>query len=179
MGPDGVKGTKVRYEEQINEDANQWVDGAALERIKLIASRSKSGSFMGSEFSYEDLSSFSIDKFIFKGDAKVTTLHGKKVYKIERKPKSKYSGYTNQISFVDPKTFLILQVDYYDRKYELLKTAFFENYKKISGVWRVGKMRMINHQNDKKTVLIWKNERVKIGLKEKNFHKRVLKNNVL
>jgi len=179
MSPADVKGTKFLNYEHINKDDDQWLYLPALKRIKRIASKSKSGSFMGSEFSYEDLSSFSIDKFIFKGDAKVTTLHGKKVYKIERKPKSKYSGYTNQISFVDPKTFLILQVDYYDRKYELLKTAFFENYKKISGVWRVGKMRMINYQNDKKTVLIWKNERVKIGLKEKNFHKRVLKNNVL
>ncbi|WP_304545889.1 outer membrane lipoprotein-sorting protein [Sulfurimonas microaerophilic] len=179
LSPADVKGTKFLNYEHVNKDDDQWLYLPALKRVKRIASKSKSGSFMGSEFSYEDLSSFSIDKFIFKGDAKLVTLNGKKMYEVQRKPKSKYSGYTKQVSWVDPKTFLIKKVDYYDRKHELLKTALFENYKKISGVWRVGKMTMINHQNDKKTLLVWKNEKIKTGLKPKDFHKRVLKNNRL
>ncbi|MFT7860333.1 MAG: outer membrane lipoprotein-sorting protein [Sulfurimonas sp.] len=179
LSPADVKGTKFLNYEHTNKDDDQWLYLPALKRVKRIASKSKSGSFMGSEFSYEDLSSFSIDKFIFKGDAKLVTLQGRKVYKVARKPKSKYSGYTKQISYVDPKTYLILQVEYYDRKHELLKTAFFEGYKKISGVWRVGKMTMLNHQNDKKTILLWKNEKIKTGLRRRDFHKRVLKNNIL
>ncbi|MDH4944331.1 outer membrane lipoprotein-sorting protein [Sulfurimonas sp. C5] len=177
ISPADVKGTKFLNYEHVNKDDEQWLYLPALKRVKRIASKSKSGSFMGSEFSYEDLSSFSIDKFIFLGDAKVVTLDGEKLYEVQRKPKSEYSGYTKQISWVDQKTYLIKKVDYYDRKHELLKTAYFEDYKKISGVWRVGKMRMVNHQNDKKTILVWKNEKIKTGLKEKNFHKRVLKNN--
>ncbi len=177
ISPADVKGTKFLNYEHLNKDDDQWLYLPALKRIKRIASKSKSGSFMGSEFSYEDLSSFSIDKFIFSGDAKLVEIDGAKLYEVQRKPKSDYSGYTKQVSLVDPKTYLIKKVEYYDRKKELLKTAYFEDYKKISGVWRVGKMRMINHQNDKQTVLVWKNEKIKIGLEEKDFHKRVLKNN--
>ena len=175
LSPADVKGTKFLNYEHINKDDDQWLYLPALKRVKRIASKNKSGSFMGSEFSYEDLSSFSVKKYIFKGEAKIETLAGKKVYVGERKPVSKNSGYTKQISWVDTKTYLIKKVEYYDRKRELLKTAFFEDYKKISGVWRVGKMTMKNHQNGKITTLIWKNETIKNALREKNFHKRVLK----
>ena len=175
LSPADVKGTKFLNYEHVNKDDDQWLYLPALKRVKRIASKNKSGSFMGSEFSYEDLSSFSIQKYTFKGEAKVVTLDGKKTYKGERRPVSKNSGYKKQISWIDAKTFLIKKVEYYDRKHELLKTATFDDYKKISGVWRVGKMTMTNHQNDKKTILVWKNEKIKTGLKEKNFHKRVLK----
>jgi len=175
LSPPDVKGTKFLNYEHTNKDDDQWLYLPALKRVKRIASKNKSGSFMGSEFSYEDLSSFNINKYTFEGDAKEESFNGEKVYVGERIPQSKSSGYTKQISWVDTKDFLIKKVEYYDRKHELLKTALFENYKKISGVWRVGKMTMTNHQNDKKTTLVWKNETLKNGLKEKNFHKRVLK----
>ncbi|PHR56678.1 MAG: outer membrane lipoprotein-sorting protein [Arcobacter sp.] len=175
ISPADVKGTKFLSYSHIKKDDDQWLYLPALKRIKRIASKNKSGAFMGSEFSYEDLSSFDVDKYTYKGEAKLVSLKGKKSYTGERTPVTKNSGYTKQVSWVDAKTFLTLKLEYYDRKHELLKTAYFHDYKKISGVWRVGKMVMINHQNDKQTILEWKNESIKNGLKEKNFHKRVLK----
>jgi len=175
LSPADVKGTKFLNYEHVDKDDDQWLYLPALKRVKRIASKNKSGSFMGSEFAYEDLSSFNADKYTYVGDAKEVVIEGKKMYQGESKPLSKNSGYTKQVFFVDPDTFLIHQTDYYDRKKELLKTAVFSEYKKISGVWRIGKIIMSNHQNDKKTILLWENETIKNGLKEKNFHKRVLK----
>ncbi len=175
LSPADVKGTKFLNYEHINKDDDQWLYLPALKRVKRIASKNKSGSFMGSEFSYEDLSSFSVKKYFFSGDAKEETINGVDYYIGERIPVSKNSGYTKQISWVDKKTFLIKKVEYYDRKKELLKTAVFDDYKKIKGVWRVGMMTMTNHQNGKKTILIWEDEKIKTGLKDRNFHKRVLK----
>ena len=175
ISPADVKGTKFLSYSHIKKDDDQWLYLPALKRIKRIASKNKSGSFMGSEFSYEDLGSFDVNKYTYKGEAKLTTVNGKKVYVGDRTPITKNSGYTKQVSWTDAKTFLTLKVEYYDRKHELLKTATFEDYKKISGIWRIGKMTMVNHQNDKSTILVWKNEKIKNGLKEKHFHKRVLK----
>lgn len=176
LSPADVKGTKFLNYENIQKDDDQWLYLPALKRVKRIASKNKSGSFMGSEFSYEDLSSFSVAKYVFEGDAKFETLDGTEVYIGNRKPIDENSGYTKQTSWVDAKSFLIKKVEYYDRKNELLKTALFEDYKQISGIWRVGKMTMYNHQNEKKTVLVWKNETIKNGLQEKDFHKKVLTN---
>jgi len=175
LSPPDVKGTKFLSYSHIEKDDDQWLYLPALKRVKRIASKNKSGSFMGSEFSYEDLSSFDVEKYTYKGEAKVVTLDGKKMYKGARVPVTKNSGYTKQVSWTDTKNFLTYKVDYYDRKHELLKTAYLSEYKKISGVWRVGKMYMKNHQNDKETTLVWKNETIKNGIKEKKFHKRVLK----
>ncbi len=175
LTPADVKGTKFLSYEHADKDDDQWLYLPALKRVKRIASKNKSGSFMGSEFSYEDLTAFNIDKYNYSGEAEDVVVDGKKLYKSVRIPKSKNSGYTKQVSWVDPQTFLTQKVDYYDRKKELLKTAVFKDYKKMEGIWRIGKITMTNHQNDKKTILIWKDETIKNGLKERDFNKRVLK----
>ena len=175
LSPSDVKGTKFLSYEHANKDDDQWLYLPALKRVKRIASRNKSGSFMGSEFSYEDLTAFNIEKYDYEGNAKEITVEGKKMYQTVRTPNSKNSGYTKQVALVDAKTFLTMKVDYYDRKSELFKTAVFRDYKKVEDVWRIGTITMKNHQNDKKTTLVWKNETIKNGLKESDFHKRVLK----
>ena len=172
LTPADVKGTKFLSYEHVDKDDDQWLYLPALKRVKRIASKNKSGSFMGSEFSYEDLSAFNVKKYIYEeGEAKkqngllVTTA----------KPVSKYSGYTKLVSYIDPQTFLIQKVEFYDRKKELLKVETFSDYKKIDGIYRIGKITMKNVQNDKSTILVWRDEKIKNSLKAKDFHKRYLK----
>jgi hypothetical protein len=172
LTPADVKGTKFLNYEHVQKDDDQWLYLPALKRVKRIASRNKSGSFMGSEFAYEDLSAFNAQKYIYQ-EKEAPIVDG--LYVVESKPKSKYSGYTKLISYIDPKTFLIQKIEYYDRKHELLKTALFSEYKKFDTLYRIGKIVMKNIQNDKTTILVWSQEKIKNGLKEKDFHKRYLK----
>ena len=174
LTPADVKGTKFLNYEHFDRDDDQWLYLPALKRVKRIASRNKSGSFMGSEFSYEDLSAFNVEKYTYEGDAETVTLEGASYYKTVRIPKEENSGYTKQVSWIDPKSFVIKRVDYYDRKKALLKTAVFSDYREMDGVWRIGKIVMTNHQNDKKTILVWEKEKIKTGLTERDFNKRVL-----
>ena len=175
MTPADVKGTKFLNYEHINKDDDQWLYLPALKRVKRIASKNKSGAFMGSEFSYEDLSAFNVNKYKYSGDALSGTLDGKEVYIGESIPISKHSGYTKLISYVEKGSFLVQKMEYYDRKRKLLKTAYFEDYKKFGDVNRIGKITMKNIQNDKTTILIWSKEEIKTGLSSKDFHKRYLK----
>jgi len=176
LSPADVKGTKFLNYEHAKKDDDQWLYLPALKRVKRISSKNKSGAFMGSEFSYEDISSFNIEKYDYKNDeAKEEQLHGTEIYKVERFPNYKYSGYTKQVSYIDKKSFLTLQVDYYDRKKSLLKSAFFTDYKLIDGVYRTGKIQMKNFSNSKESILTWDEESIKNGLTKKDFHKRVLK----
>ena len=173
--PADVKGTKFLSYEHVNKDDDQWLYLPALKRVKRIASKNKSGAFMGSEFSYEDLSAFNVKKYNYEGEAKEGTFDGKTVYIGSSKPVSKYSGYTKLVSYVDKETYLVLKMEYYDRKKELLKTAVFSDYKQFGDVYRMGKITMSNIQNDKTTILVWSEEKIKNGLKSKDFHKRYLK----
>jgi len=175
LTPADVKGTKTLTHEHVNRDDDQWLYLPALKRIKRIASSNKSGSFMGSEFSYEDIGNQNYNKFTYDAKVEEVELNGLKCYKGSRIPKDENSGYTKQVSWVSMDNFLLQQVEYYDRKSELLKTAVFSEYKQIEGVWRVGKIEMQNHQNDKSTILTWNEEKIKVGLTAKEFNKRVLK----
>lgn len=170
--PADVKGTKFLSYEHIDKDDDQWLYLPALKRVKRIASKNKSGAFMGSEFSYEDLSAFNTKKYSY-AEGQVEATDG--LYVITSVPVSKYSGYTKLVSFIDAKTFLVQKVEYYDRKSELLKIAIFQDYKNFKTVYRIGKITMKNIQNDKTTILVWSDESINQGLKSKDFHKRYLK----
>jgi len=175
LTPADVKGTKTLTHEHVDRDDDQWLYLPALKRVKRIASSNKSGSFMGSEFSYEDIGNTNYQKFTYSGEAKEVELNGLACYIGSRVPNDKDSGYTKQVSWVAKDSLLLQKVDYYDRKQELLKTAIFSDYKEIDGVWRVGKIEMKNYQNDKSTILTWKEDKVNAGLTAKEFNKRVLK----
>ena len=175
LTPADVKGTKTLTHEHTDRDDDQWLYLPALKRVKRIASSNKSGSFMGSEFSYEDIGNQNYEKFTYAGDATEVTLNGMLCYMGERIPKESSSGYTKQVLWTAKESLLIQQIEYYDRKSELLKTAVFSEHKEIDGVWRIGKIEMKNHQNDKATVLTWNEDNIKVGLTEKEFNKRVLK----
>ena len=174
LSPADVKGTGLLTYERLDREDDQWLYLPALRRTKRIASKNKSGSFMGSEFAYEDISAQSLEKYTYSDAVNEETLNGIACYKYERYPKSKYSGYTKQVVWADKKTFITIKTDYYDRKRELLKTAIFSDYERIKGVWRIGKIHMKNHQNKKETILEWLEDKIQTGLKERDFTKRML-----
>jgi hypothetical protein len=175
LTPADVKGTKMLTYEHINKDDDQWMYLPALKRIKRIASRNKSGSFMGSEFSYEDTANNSWEKYTYGGVLEEVVFNGTKHYKSTRIPKDKNSGYSKQITYIDATTFLVSKIDYYDRKKELLKTSIFSEWLNINGIYLMGKIVMTNHQNRKQTILQWSDQKIQIQLSKKDFSKRKLK----
>ena len=58
--PKDVAGTAFLSFSHIDTPDDQWIFLPALKRVKRKASKKKSGSFMGSEFSYEDMSSLKL-----------------------------------------------------------------------------------------------------------------------
>ena len=61
--PRDVKGTALLIHAHRQDDDEQWLYLPALKRVKRISSANRSGSFMGSEFAYEDLSTQEVEKY--------------------------------------------------------------------------------------------------------------------
>ena len=175
MYPLDIKGTKLLSYEKIGKDDKQWLYLPALKRVKRISSRNKSGSFMASEFSYEDIASQNYMNYTYFGEAKKVQKFGKSYLQIERVPLDKNSGYSKQIVYINPKTYLAKFGKYYDKQGRLLKEVSFLKYRKISGISRIVKIEMKNVQNGKSTLLIWDKDRIKTTLNADAFSKRVLK----
>lgn len=173
--PRDIKGTAFLSFSHALVPDDQWLYLPALKRVKRIASSNKSGPFMGSQFSYEDLASFEVAKFKYKflRDGK---LGNRETFMIENYPQYKYSGYTRQIVWVDKQRYIPLKIEYYDRKNDLLKTLVFNDYKQyLKKYWRANEQMMINHQNGKSTQLIWSDYQFSTGLNNRDFEKNSLK----
>jgi hypothetical protein len=152
--PADVKGAKMLTWTHKQGDDDQWLYLPAVKRVKRISSSNKSGSFMGSEFAYEDLGSSEVEKFTYRflGDVKEV---GRDCYQIERTALDKNSGYKRQVVWMDVAYAQPLRIDYYDRKNELLKTATFSGYQQHGKFWRVGKIEVQNVQTKKRSILTW------------------------
>lgn len=173
--PKDVKGTALLTFSHKVKDDDQWLYLPALKRVKRIASRNKSGPFMGSEFAFEDLASQEVEKYTYKY-IRDDELDGKPVFINERYPVSKYSGYTRQLVWVDQVEYIPFKVEYYDRKNALLKTLTFKSYRQyLDKYWRADEMFMENHQTGKSTLLTWKDYRFRSGLKDSDFTRNSLK----
>lgn len=173
--PRDVKGTAFLSFSHPVEADEQWLFLPALKRVKRISSRNKSGPFMGSEFAFEDLSSFEVEKYTYKFLAE-EELNGLKTFKVEQYPVDENSGYTRRIVWLDTQEYRIYKIDFYDRKNALLKTLSFSDYKQyVAKHWRADKQEMINHQNGKSTELKWSNYAFKTGLVDGDFNRNSLK----
>lgn len=174
--PADVRGTSMLTFSHGLKPDDQWLYLPALKRVKRIASRNKSGPFMGSEFAFEDLGSQEIEKYTYKfiRDEKCGDNWDCQV--VERYPAYKYSGYTRQVAWLNKEDFRVAKIEFYDRKNAPLKTLTYAGYQQyLDHYWRPDEMFMENHQTGKSTTLKWSNYKFKTGLGAKDFHKNKLK----
>lgn len=173
--PRDIKGTAfLSYSHALKPD-EQWIFLPALKRVKRISSSNKSGPFMGSEFAYEDISSFEIPKYnyLYLRDE---MLDGIDCFVLELRPEYAHSGYTKSYVWIDKTDYRNQKVAYYDRKDSLLKVQRFHDYHLYQDkFWRAHTVTMDNQQNGKSTTLYWRNFKFSTGLTDDDFKKNDLK----
>ena len=173
--PRDIKGTAFLSFTHALVPDEQWLYLPALKRVKRISSSNKSGPFLGSEYAFEDLTSFEIAKYSYKY-IKDEIVDDIDCFVIELTPKYKHSGYTRELAWIDKDRYIVTKIEYYDRKNSLLKTQLFKNYKQyLNQYWRADEQIMTNHQNGKTTMLLWEDYQFKVGLTDRNFDKNTLK----
>jgi len=173
--PRDVKGTAFLSYSHALEPDEQWIFLPALKRVKRISSSNKSGPFMGSEFAYEDISSFEIPKYSYLY-LRDEMLDGMDCFVLELRPQYEHSGYTKSHVWIDKAEYRTQKIDYYDRKDSLLKVQRFQDYQLyLDQFWRAHTMTMENQQNGKSTTLEWSNFEFQTGLTDKDFEKNDLK----
>ena len=173
--PRDVRGVAVLSHAHKTGSDEQWLYLPALKRVKRVASKNRTGPFLGSEFSLEDLSFQEVEKFSYEY-LREEVLEGKEFDVIKRIPLDPYSGYTKQIVWVSKTDPLIHQIHHYDRKSFHFKTQIFRGYKKyLNKFWRPNEIHMINHQTNKTTTLFFEDMAFNTGLSEKDFTQNSLK----
>lgn len=145
--PADVQGVSVLTHSALDGNDQQWLYLPSVGRVKRISSSNRSGAFVGSDFAYEDLSSFEVEKYVFSS-AEETALSGKAIIVVSYKPRYKGSGYTQLRSFIDTSNYQPVQVQYFNRRGEHAKTLSLTQYKSYGGgaAWRPHRLVMQDHR---------------------------------
>ncbi|MCH1475908.1 MAG: outer membrane lipoprotein-sorting protein [Alphaproteobacteria bacterium] len=171
--PRDVRGTALLTHSKIEpDDDSQWIFLPAVKRVKRISSSNRTGKFVSSEFSYEDLGSEEVadNDHIWLEDAACEHDASLTCAAVESRPKNKRSGYSRRVSFIDLDEYRVHRIDFYNRRGDLEKSLRFEDYRQYEGqFWRAHVMIMDNSQTGKSTRLAWGDYSFRQGLTERDF----------
>ncbi len=157
--PKAIRGTGLLSHAHGDRLDDQWLYLPALRRVKKIGARNRSGPFLGSEFSFEDLTSQPLAKFSDRFLGLVPCEAGR-CYQIKRVPLDEFSGYSWQTLWVDSDALRVRRIEYFDRQERLKKVLVADGFEQHQGrFWRATNMEMTNVRTGKSTVLRWRNFR--------------------
>lgn len=154
--PPDVRGTVLLSHSLPDTASNQWLYLPALHRTRRIAAQARSGAFMGSEFSYEDLIGHPLDqgRHRWLRDTNLENRHCHVLEWVPLDPRS--SGYYRQVVWVDSQYYRVWRVDYYNRRQERQKTLTLNDYRLYNEqFWYATEMNMLNHLSGNRTKLEW------------------------
>lgn len=156
------------------KDDDRWLFVPAINMVRRIAAQDKASSFVGSDFTYEDVSGRDIHDDTH-AIVKEEKLGGKDCYVIKSTPKAADVDYSYKLSWIDKTNFLPLKEEYYDRKGELYKIFSADEIKNIKGFPTVTKRAMKNLQSGHRTEVAYIKSDYNIGIEDSLFSERFLK----
>jgi hypothetical protein len=152
-----------------DKDDDQWLYLPALRKTKRIASSDKSGSFMGSDLNYSDMTDRNLEDYDFTLK-KEMDVKGVKTWLIESIPRSKKvvkeTGYKKSFIFVRQDNYVVIRAVNWVKDGGYLKYVDVRRLELIDGIW-VASETHVTQKKDKRTVhkTILKLNRVKFNQK--------------
>jgi outer membrane lipoprotein-sorting protein len=161
LSPADVKDTgflTYDYDDDSRDD-DQWLYLPALKKTKRIATGDKSGSFMGSDFSYADLTERPLDYYDYKL-LEHSEVRGVPVWVIEAVPRTEEeideTGYTKTVSFVRKDNYVVIRSKSWVKKGNRQKYFDVKKLEQIDGIWVPTEMHMTTRKGKRilhKTVI--------------------------
>lgn len=159
LSPADVKGTGLLTFDYEDKDDDMWLFMPALRKTRRIISSEKAKNFMGSEFSYADMTPPLLDDFNYEklGEQEV---EGVTCWEIELTPAdddvADENGFSKRISYVAKEDFVIRKSVYHDLDGELHKELAIKEVKEIdpeNHKYRPMHMIMVNKQNGRQSIM--------------------------
>ncbi len=180
LAPADIKGTGLLTFDYKNKDDDIWLFMPALRKSRRIVSSEKAKNFMGSEFSYADMTPPNLEDFNFQ-NLGTEEVEGVICHKIKMTPKKEdiadENGFSQKISFIDVKIFVIRKAVYHDLSGELHKILMVKEVKEIdkeNHKYRPTHLIMENKQNGRKSILKMNQIKYSPKLEDKYFTVRYL-----
>jgi outer membrane lipoprotein-sorting protein len=132
--PAGVAGTRFLSMDTERGLSNQWIFLPSLGKVRRIAASEGSGSFMGTDFSYDDIASADRNADLDTHTLlREETLNGRACYVIESRPKDSSYQYSRMVQWIDKQNKVTYRIELYNRRGVHEKTLEILELKEIQG----------------------------------------------
>lgn len=169
--PGDVKGTGFLtwdYDNSAKVD-DKWLYLPAMKKTRRISGKSsKTDYFMGSDFTYNDMSTRSVDEEQHKL-LREETLGGHKCWVVQSVPNDKDEIYARRVTWIRQDCLMAVKGEYYDKLNKLHRRLTISNIEKVQGFWTMHLMQMENVQTGHKTVIRMGNQRFNVKVSPNLF----------
>ncbi|NQV40824.1 MAG: outer membrane lipoprotein-sorting protein [Candidatus Marinimicrobia bacterium] len=168
---EGVAFLKIEHA-QTDDEMRLWLP--AFKKVRRISSKKKADSFMGSDLSYEDMTSRELDEYTYKilGEKVVD---GIDCHILESTPKEGVSRtYKRFVTYVSKADLVAILDEAYDTRDNLLKQRVMK-YREEKGYDLPVEIFVENVQKGTNTRLVFSSQEVDTGVEEDLFQEKNLK----
>jgi hypothetical protein len=181
--PNDIRGTAFLVWEHPKSDDERFLYLPSLARVRRIAGAETQESFVGSDFTYEDIGGRELEDFTYAfagpdaGNASWTPPSGgppRPAWRLESRRKDPSAEFPRVVSLVLKDSFVVVAADIYNRRDEKQKVYTVRRLEQVEGIWTVMESEMTNALEKTRTELVVETTDYNVGLKEADFSRREL-----
>ncbi len=171
--PPDVKGTTFLVWKYPAKDDDRWIFIPALKLVRRIAASDRRSSFVGSDFTYEDISGRDVSDethTLLQSE----TLDGRSCYVLESRPVAR-ADYARRLSWIDSERWIPLKEEYFDGRNQKTRVFSAGQVEEIDGHWTVTRRTMRSLQTGKRTDVSFQDVSYDQSLPDNLFTERALR----
>jgi hypothetical protein len=179
--PNDIAGTGFLVWERPGGDDDRFLYLPALARVRRITGSERQESFVGSDFTYEDIGGRAIEDYAYalvEENASWLDPAGTRypAWRIESKARDADAIYPRVVSTIRKDNFVVVAAEVYNRRAERAKGYRVTKLAQVQGIWTVMASTMANEIDRTRTELAVTEARYNTGLAERDFSRRELEN---
>lgn len=177
--PNDIKGTGFLVWEHPDADDERFLYLPSLGRVRRIAGAETQESFVGSDFTYEDIGGREFEDYAYRllDENASWTLPGagaRPAWRLESRRKTGSVDFPRVISLVLKDSFVVAQADIFNKRDEQQKVYTVRRLQQVEGIWTAMDIEMTNAAEKSRTELTIESIDYNVGLKESDFSRREL-----
>lgn len=177
--PNDIRGTGFLVWEHPAGDDERFLYLPSLGRVRRIAGSEAQESFVGSDFSYEDIGGREFDDYTYALLEENASWSGpdgraRPAYRLESTRKDRSVQFPRVVSLVLKDSFVVAHADVYNRRNEKQKVYTVGRLEQVQGIWTVLASVMTNDLDRTRTELAIDKIAYNTGLSESAFSRRAL-----
>ena len=177
--PNDIAGTSFLVWERDGAEDERFLFLPALGRVRRIAGSERQESFVGSDFTYEDIGGRALEDYsytLLDANATFTDAEGRAhpAYQLESRAKQADALYPRVVSLVRKDNFVVVRAEIFNRRNEREKEYRVLRLEQVTGIWTAMAVTMTNELDRTRTELTTTSVSYNVGLKESDFSRREL-----